>query len=45
MTTLMENNEFTIMNNIHKDIMRNATTTGNGDVRRENVFNQKKPKL
>jgi hypothetical protein len=40
----MENNEFTIMNNNHKDIMGNATTMGNGDIKRENVLNQKKPK-
>jgi len=37
----MENNEFTIMSNNHKDIMGNATTMGNGDIKCENVLNQK----
>ncbi len=43
--TLMENNKFTIMNNSHKHITRNATTTRNGDIRRENVLGQKKTKV
>jgi len=45
MTTLMENNEFMIMNNSHKDVTKNATTMGNGDIKHKHVFNQKKPKL
>jgi hypothetical protein len=45
MTTSMENNEFTIMNNKHKDIMGNTTTMGNGEIKCKNVLSPKKPKL
>jgi hypothetical protein len=45
MTTLMESNKLTIMNNSHEIVMGDTTTMGNGDIGHDNVLSQKIPKL